>query len=149
MSITVLKKIILDTIDYEMLCKQTRYFLGVGLLAVTLGSVAGFLMGYLRGHTLYAGILGGSILAGIFTFLWAIFFVFHLLTYINRKTIIEGTIIKKSIHKRPKGNPLYILHFEGKEYNIPISFYNQVLEGRQVRLHFSNILFLFIRGEIL
>lgn len=143
------RKEALDSLDYQALRKQTRYLLRIGLGAVALGVVAGFIIGSLRVGKLSAGLLGGSIFAGIFAVLWFIVLFFHLLTYLSRKTVIEGTVLKKIEFHTSKGGNTYLLQFEGKQYNVPRAFYDQVQEGRQVKMHFSNSLFLFIRGEVL
>jgi hypothetical protein len=149
MSEIVKRKASLDSIDYQMLRRQTRYLLRVGVGAIVFAFVAGYIIGSLRSPKWYAGLLGGSIFAGIFAVLWAVVFFIHLLAYLTRKTVVEGTVIRKSIVQAPKRSTMYFLHFEGKQYNVPLAFYEQAQEGRQVSLHFSNILFLFIRGEAL
>ena len=143
------RKVALDSIDYQMLRQQTRFLLLVGVGAIVFAFVAGYIIGSLKSPKWYAGLLGGSIFVGIFAVLWAVVFFIHILAYLTRKTVVEGIVIRKSIVQAPKRNTMYFLHFEGKEYNVPLSFYDQVQESRQVRLHFSNILFLFIRGEVL
>lgn len=147
----VQQKATLDSFDYQILHKKTQYLFLMGLGVLALSFVAGFVIGFLRSpkQMLKDGLLGGTIFIGIFMVLWAIVIFLHLLTYLSRKTTLTGIITQKSIAKAPKSNDRYFLHFENHKYNVPRSFYNQVQEGKQVRLHFSNMLFLFIRGEVI
>jgi hypothetical protein len=145
----VKRKASLDSLDYQMLRRQTRYLLRVGLGAIAFGLVTGFMIGSLRTGKASAGVLGSIIFAGIFAILWGIVFLIHILAYLTHKTVVAGTVLQKSIVQTPKNGNMYLLHFEGKQYNVPLAFYEQAREGRQVCLHFSNILFLFIRGEVM